>query len=130
MRIMANATNDEIMKAASDAVEAVTEAVEPAVKKARKAAKKGMDAVEPTVKKARKAADKAVKKASAPLKPEIYLQYDFKEANVTDLVAAAKAAFHAEHGRVGVKSCKIYLKPQENAAYYVINEDCVGKLDL
>ncbi len=127
---MANVTNEEIMKAASDAGEAVTEAVAPAGKKARKAAKKGMDAVEPTVKKARKAADKAVKKASAPLKPEIYLQYDYKEANVTDLVAAAKAAFHAEHGRAAVKSCKIYLKPQENAAYYVINEDCVGKLDL
>ncbi|MCD7856603.1 MAG: DUF6465 family protein [Clostridiales bacterium] len=127
---MAKITNDEIVKAASDAVEAVAGAVEPTVKKARKAAKKGMDAVEPTVKKARKAAGDAAKKASAPLKPEIYLQYDFKEANVNDLVAAAKAAFHAEQGRVAVKSCKIYLKPQENAAYYVINEDYVGKLDL
>ena len=29
-----------------------------------------------------------------------------------------------------MKSVSLYLKPEENAAYYVINEEVSGKIDL
>lgn len=140
---MANITNEEILKAAGEAVDTVAEAAGEVVKRGRKvageatkrgrkaageAAKRGRKAAEPAVEKARKAAGEA--KRAVPQKPEVYLQYDFKEADVNALVNAAREAFHAAKGRAAVRSCKLYLKPQENAAYYVINEEFTGKLDL
>ena len=40
----------------------------------------------------------------------------------------AKADYRATH-KVGVQSCKVYVKPEEDAAYYVINK-VSGKLEL
>ena len=48
--------------------------------------------------------------------------------NITDLVDRAKADYRATH-KVGVQSCKVYIKPEEGAAYYVINK-VSGKLEL
>lgn len=84
------------------------------------------DEVATTVTKAKR----AVKKAAAPAKPEVYLQFADKEVDTKAVVDAARAAFKAEVGRVAVKSCKVYLKPDESAAYYVINDDFTGKIDL
>lgn len=70
------------------------------------------------------------KRAAAAKKTEVYLQYDAKEVDVDAIVAAAKADFKAEKGRVAVKTCQVYLKPQEGAAYFVINGDFSGKIDL
>ena len=46
------------------------------------------------------------------------------------LVEAAKAQFKAAHKRTPITSLKLYLKPEENAAYYVINEKDTGKVDI
>ena len=40
----------------------------------------------------------------------------------------AKADYRTTH-KVGVQSCKVYVKPEEGAAYYVINK-VSGKLEL
>lgn len=133
-------TITEAMEPALDsAAEAVSEAVEPVVTAVKKAAKKTKSAAKTAGKRSRKAVEEAAKAADiavkatarpAPMKPELYVQYDFNEFNISGLVDAAKAAFKAKHSRVAVKSCKIYVKPQERAAYYVINDDFTGKLDL
>ena len=34
------------------------------------------------------------------------------------------------HKRTPITSLKLYLKPEENAAYYVINEKDTGKVDM
>ena len=47
---------------------------------------------------------------------------------VTDIIDRAKADYRATH-KVGVQSCKVYIKPEEGAAYYVINK-VSGKLEL
>lgn len=44
------------------------------------------------------------------------LQYD-----CAAIVAQAKADYRAAH-KVGIHSCKVYIKPEEQAAYYVINK--------
>ncbi|MCC8075335.1 MAG: DUF6465 family protein [Clostridiales bacterium] len=79
---------------------------------------------------AAKAAKTEAPKRTTPMKPQVYLQYDANQVEIDAVVAAAKAAFKAEKGRVAIKSLDVYLKPQEGAAYYVINEDFTGKIDL
>ena len=63
-----------------------------------------------------------------PLAPELYVEFSGKQYNVTDIIDRAKADYRATH-KVGVQSCKVYIKPEEGAAYYVINK-VSGKLEL
>ena len=46
----------------------------------------------------------------------------------SDIIDRAKADYRTTH-KVGVQSCKVYVKPEEGAAYYVINKFS-GKLEL
>lgn len=91
----------------------------------------------PRAAKADKAAEKAEKaektgkparRGRPPLAPEVYVEYSGKQYNITDLVDRAKADYRLTH-KVGVQSCKVYVKPEEEAAYYVINK-VSGKLPL
>ena len=79
--------------------------------------------------KARKKAGKpSARPGRPPLSPEIYVETASHQYNVTDIVGRAKADYRATH-KVGVQSCKIYIKPEEGVAYYVVNK-VTGKLDL
>ena len=51
-----------------------------------------------------------------------------EQYNITDIIDRAKADYRTTH-KVGVQSCKVYVKPEEGAAYYVINKFS-GKLEL
>ena len=62
------------------------------------------------------------------LKPAIYVQFQETQANVNDLVESARAAFRAEKKRTRITDMKLYIKPEERAAYYVINEKNEGKI--
>ena len=62
------------------------------------------------------------------LVPEIYVQYQDWERSVGEIVEDAKAAFRQEKKRAYITSMKLYIKPEEHAAYYVIN-DKTGKLE-
>ena len=64
------------------------------------------------------------------LKPVIYVQYQESEAEIDALVEAAKAAFHQEKPRTKITDLKLYIKPEERAAYYVINGDITGKVSF
>ena len=64
------------------------------------------------------------------LKPTYVLQYQEAEISLEDLAEAAKAAFHAVKKRTLVTELKIYVKPEERAAYYVVNGTFSGKLDV
>ena len=79
--------------------------------------------------KTRKPAAKApARRGRPPLAPELYVELNGKQYNITDVIDRAKADYRATH-KVGVQSCKVYVKPEEGAAYYVINK-VSGKLDL
>ena len=77
---------------------------------------------------AKKSAKAPARRSRPPLSPELYVELGSKQYNITDLVERAKTDYRATH-KVGVQSCKIYVKPEEGAAYYVINK-VTGKLDL
>lgn len=66
--------------------------------------------------------------AAPPLTPEVYVEFGTNQYNITDVVERAKADYRTTH-KVGVQSCKVYVKPEEGAAYYVINK-VSGKLEL
>lgn len=76
-------------------------------------------------KRGRKPKDAAAKKANAGHKataPSVVLQFAGKETDVEAIVDKAKAAYRAEHPRGGIFTCKVYVKPEEGMAYYVINK--------
>lgn len=67
---------------------------------------------------AKKTAEKA-----AVVKKEVYVQCFGKELNVEGIEASVKQAWMNETGKKesDIKDVKIYIKPEENAAYYVVN---------
>ena len=78
--------------------------------------------------KTRKSAKAPARRGRPPLAPELYVEFSGKQYNVTDIIDRAKADSRATH-KVGVQSCMVYVKPEEDAAYYVINK-VSGKLEL
>ena len=122
---------NEVKAEAVKAVESVKPAVEKAKEETRKTVKATRKQAAATVEKAKtnvkRAADKAVKGEAAPV---VYVQYQGDEEKVEDLLAAAKAAFSAEHSRTKVTDLKLYIKPEERAAYYVVNEKFAGRVDF
>ena len=78
--------------------------------------------------KTRKSAKASARRGRPPLAPELYVEFGSKQYNITDIIDRAKADYRLTH-KVGVQSCKVYVKPEEEAAYYVINK-VSGKLEL
>ena len=114
------------------AVEAAKVAETPVAVKAEAAAPKA-EKVAPV----KAAAAKAVKKAAAPKAPkaaavtsEVYVQYGVMEWKVADLTEKAKAAYAAEGNTDAVASVKLYIKPEDRKAYYVINDVATGSIEL
>ena len=65
-------------------------------------------------------------------KANVYLQYLGKEFSTKEILVKAKNTWMKESGKgpEDIKSINIYVKPEEFAAYYVINDDATGKIDL
>lgn len=68
------------------------------------------------------------KERAENLKPEIVVQYQGSEIDMAVLVEAAKADFHEKKKRTLVTALKLYVKPEEHMAYYVINGSHEGKV--
>ena len=116
-------TETETKKAETKKAE--TKKVETETKKVAAETKKAAA----TVKKA--AAKKTVKKAAA-VKETVSLQYLGKDIKTADLMEAVKNIWTGELGKdaADLKSINLYLKPEDNAAYYVINESFTGRIDF
>ena len=110
---------------------------------------KKVETVKAEVKKAAPAKKEAPAKKAAPAKKEapakkaeakkpaakkesksvVVLQFAGKEINTEDILAAAKKAYAADN-KAAIKDITLYVKPEDNAAYYVVNGDVTGKIDL
>lgn len=111
---------------------------EPKKKPVRKAQKAKADAAEKAPKSVRKPkAEKEEKPAASllhktkvdiPAALGLYVQYQGVEADMSVIAEAAKAEFKAANKRGRIASLKIYLKPEEHTAYYVINDDFQGQV--
>lgn len=133
------AVKKTVEKAAKPAVE--TEAVKAeATKAAAKTTEKAAEAkTTETAKKApakkttarKTPAKRTTTKKAAVVTEEVYLQYAGKEFSSADLTAKVKEIWK-EMGKkaADLKDIKVYVKPEENAAYYVINNEEAGSFGL
>ena len=111
--------------------------VEPQIKKAKEKAKPYIDKVEPQIKKAKEKAEPAIKEAvgkaqRAATKTEIFLQYNDYEMRMDDIIDKVRTHYLSEEGRKAsdLKSLRVYIKPEDHAAYYVANQHDTGKVEL
>ncbi|HRR76309.1 MAG TPA: DUF6465 family protein [Ruminococcus sp.] len=91
---------------------------------AKKAAEKKAPAKKPAAKKA-PAKKPAAKKETAEER-KVFIQYNGAEVAGTDLIDKAKAV-------AGVKTAKsvvVYVRPEINKVYYVIDDNTFGNFDL
>ena len=143
----------EVKEAVKETAEKVEEAAKETVEKATEATKETAETAKATVKKTaakaktattRKttAAKKTVKEKADAVKTEtkrkvtrkptkkIVLQYLGKEFDEAELTERAIAQFNSVEGGVAVKTITMYLKPEDDAAYYVINDQYTGRVDF
>ena len=68
------------------------------------------------------------KKAAAAATAEVYFQYLGKEFASKDLVSDVKKAWIEMTGKKeeDIQDVKVYVKPEENKAYYVVNGEAEG----
>lgn len=83
-----------------------------------------------TKKTTKKTADK-VEKASKILIPQVIFQFLGNELDANAIAKQAKEAWIAEgNSEASIETLAIYIKPEEAAAYYVINGEPAGKIQL
>lgn len=103
--------------------EAANTASDPQVKK--RPGRKPMTAAE----KEAAAKTRAQEKAKAEnLKPEFTVQYQGADIDLSALAEAAKADFRQTKKRTLITDMKLYVKPEEHTAYYVINGSSTGSI--
>ena len=100
----------------------------PAAKKA--AAPKAEGEKKPAAKKApakkeEAPAEKAVKKAPEKDTAKLFIEFGGNKFAADEIVEKCKAAYKADNSRKQVRSIEVYVKPEDNKAYYVVN----GKAD-
>ena len=72
-----------------------------------------------------------MKKTAVKKTADVFIQYDGKEIKTADLIERAKADFAAAgNKKTDAKDVKVYVKPEESMAYYVINGDFTGNFEV
>ena len=124
------AAKEATAKVVAKVEETKNAAKETEVKAATKVEEPKKTAAE-TAKKRKPRTKTAKKAAKEELKPEVYIQYQGREGVVEDAIKKVTEQFVAEGHRAStIKPLQLYLKPEENAAYYVINQKIAGRVDL
>jgi len=75
--------------------------------------------------------EKKSNEAKSSLKKTVYLQFCGKEVSLDEVEGAIKENYDIEKkGKDPAFDIKIYLKPEDDRAYYVINNDYAGDVAL
>lgn len=132
---VADTKTDEV-KTAKETPAAKTEPVAEPKKPGRKStAAKKTPARKETVKK-ETAKKETVKKetgaAKAEVKESVHIQFSGKSYAAEDLVKIARDVwkFDLNQEEKDFKSVELYVKPEENVVYYVINDDVKGSFNI
>lgn len=113
-----------------------TEAAAKAVKSASVKAAETVEAVkaEPVKETTKKPALRRTTKKAAEktVNTEVFVQFNGKEVYAKDVVETVKKLWTEEMGKKAeeLNDLKVYIKPEENRAYYVINGDVTGCIEL
>ena len=124
------ATVAEEVKAEPSKAEAVKTATESVKETAKEAVKETAKAPAKTAVKAeaKKPAVRRTAKKAAVAAEEIFIQYAGKEFTTKDVVANVKKAWTEMTGKKeeDIQDIKVYVKTEENKAYYVVNGEAEG----
>ena len=128
-----------LKETAKDTVKKVEKAVEPVAKKVEEAAVPAAKAVKKETAKAAAKAKTVVKKTAAKaatsaraakkeVEATVSVQFSGKSYTTQELVAIAKDVwkYDLKQKVSDLKSVELYVKPEENQAYYVINGEHTG----
>ena len=115
-----------------------TSTAKPATEKeapAKKTVAKKVTEKAATVKKTaakRSTVRKSTSKKAVSLNTEVYVQWLGKEVSEKDIVDSIKKIWTEEMGKkeADLTDLKIYIKPEDNGAHYVINNDITGFIGL
>ena len=110
-----------------------TSTAKPATEKeapAKKTVTKKVTEKAATVKKT--AVRKTASKKAVSLNTEVYVQWLGKEVSEKNIVDSIKKIWTEEMGKkeADLTDLKIYIKPEDNGAHYVINNDITGFIGL
>lgn len=61
---------------------------------------------------------------------EMILQYRHREVSMDEVIKRVEEDYKAHGNTDEIKNQEIYVKPEDFTAYYVINDDVVGKVHL
>ena len=107
-------------------------AKKPVAAKKSAAAKKPVAAKKPAAAKKPVAAKKpaAAKKVSADAR--LFIQFDGREVSKSDIEKQFDKIWKENLGKKAdeIKNATLYVKPEEAAVYYVVNDDITGKFDI
>lgn len=117
---------EDMVEAAGKAAKAAKKTVETAGKKVKGAARK----TEELKSEARSAVSRAAAKKT--LKETVYLQYAGKEIDKDVILKRVKDVWTRQMKRkVGeIHTLTLYLKPEDNKAYFVVNGDITGSVTM
>lgn len=126
----------ETVEKAAEAVKAEGKKVAGAAKKAaaktettaKKAAAKTETAAKKTATAAKKTVKKAAEKVEAKTGDKIVLEFADRQIEMKAVLEACKADYKAQTKKTA-KNVQVYVKPEDNAAYYVVGK-FTGKVDL
>ena len=126
MKETAKDTAKKAVEAAAPAAKAVKEAAAPAAKAVKEAAAPAAKAVKKEAAKAKTAVKKAAVKKE--VETTVSVQFSGKSYTTQELVAIAKDVwkYDLKQKVSDFKSVELYVKPEENQAYYVINGEHTG----
>lgn len=125
---------EEVKAEAAKAETKVAAAVKAEAEKIAPAKKEEAPVKDDKKKPGRKPSTKA--KAAKPAKkevsePEIFIQFGPGESSVGAVVERIRNEYVEQGHRLSsIKSLKVYLKPEDRSAYYVINDKVAGRVDL
>ena len=112
-------------------VEAPVVEAKAEVKEVKAEAKKAPAKKAPAKKAATTEKKAPAKKAAAKAETVITLEFGDYTAIMATVEEKVKAQFVAEgHKASSIKTLNVYVKPEEHSAYYVINGDVTGRVDL
>lgn len=128
----------EVREKAEPIIKEAMEKAEPYIKQAREKAdpylKQAKQKADPYLKEAKSKSKKAAKNLSEKVaevtcKNEVYIQYGDREIRTEDILDTAKADYLSKgHEKTDMKEFQVYIKPYDNAAYYVVNHAETGKI--
>lgn len=125
---------DKVKETAKSTAKKATATAKKATAKATETAKKASAKASETAKKATTVAKKTATKAAASVTKDIsktaVVEFAGNQYEVTDVIARCEAKYKSENKKKTYKDIKVYIKPENNAAYYVVDDISAGMINL